>query len=174
MKITRRQLKRIIVEALLLEQDSNFVWRSSPEDYVRDLFSNGSIRSRNKDFVSLSFDSESGGMDNYGEVVMKLDLNKILAAGGIIVDYEDPDFWESFPDIAKHVTGYAGEDDYIDRGGDEEFGMDFADMVMDFEEEQEIVVPHLPLSAVVSISSKSPLSQETIDLINDEGIPIEA
>jgi hypothetical protein len=174
MKITRHQLSRIIVEALLSEQDSNFVWRSSPEDYVRDLFSNGSIRSRDKEFVSLSFDPESGGMDNYGSVTMKLDINKILSAGGIIVDYEDPDFWEAYPDVAKHVTGYAGEEDYINRGGDDEWGMDFADMAMDFEEEQEIVVPHLPLSAVVSVSSKSPLSQETIDLINDEGIPIEA
>ena len=131
MKITKRQLTRIISETLLLEQESSFVWRSSPEDYVRDLFSNGSIRSKNKEFVSLSFDPDSGSMDDYGEVTMKLDFNKILSAGGIVVDYEDPDFWEAYPDVAKHVTGYSGEEDYINRGVDEEWGMDFEEMVMD-------------------------------------------
>ena len=132
-----------------------------------------SIRSRGKAFVSISTDPDSGSMDDYGDVVMKLDRNKILAAGGIEVIYDDPDFWYEFPDVAKHVTGYAGEDDYLSRGGDEEFGMDFDEMVMDYEQEAEVVIPELPAEAIVSVSSSRPLSQETLGLLKQNNIRVE-
>ena len=166
-------LIREYVRRLLLEQNENFLYRSSPEDYVQSLLKNGSIRSRGKDFVSVSTDPDSGSMDDYGDVVMRLDRNKILSAGGIEVIYDDPDFWNEFPDIAKHVTGYAGEDDYLARGGDEEFGMDFDEMVMDYEQEAEVVIPELPADAIVSVSSTEPLSQETLNLLSQRGIRVE-
>ena len=173
MKITRKQLRQIIKESLLLEQVGDFLYRASPEDYVQNLLRDGSIRSRGKDFVSISTDPDSGSMDDYGDVVMKLDRNKILAAGGIEVIYDDPDFWYEFPDVAKHVTGYAGEDDYLSRGGDEEFGMDFDEMVMDYEQEAEVVIPELPAEAIVSVSSSRPLSQETLGLLKQNNIRVE-
>ena len=166
------KLLREYIRGLLLEQVSEFLYRSSPEEFVQNLLRDGSIRSHGQDFVSISLDPASGGKDNYGEVTMKLDREKIFSAGGLEVVYDDPDFWNQFPAVAKHVTGYAGEDDYIDRGGDEEWGMDFPDMAMDFEEEQEIVIPELPLDAVVSVSSTVPLSQETLDLLSKNGIPV--
>ena len=166
-------LLREYIRELLPEQVEDFLYRSSPEDYVQSLLKNGSIRSRGKDFVSISTDPDSGSMDDYGAVTMKLDRNKILSAGGIEIIYDDPDFWNEFPDIAKHVTGYAGEDDYLTRGGDEEFGMDFDEMVMDYEQEAEVVIPELPADAIVSISSTEPLSQETLDLLSQRGIQIE-
>tara|TARA_Y100000592_G_C5312596_1_gene240892 strand:+ start:78 stop:584 length:507 start_codon:yes stop_codon:yes gene_type:complete len=166
-------LLREYIRELLTEQVEDFLYRSSPEDYVQSLLKNGSIRSRGKDFVSISTDPDSGSMDDYGAVTMKLDRNKILSAGGIEIIYDDPDFWNEFPDIAKHVTGYAGEDDYLTRGGDEEFGMDFDEMVMDYEQEAEVVIPELPADAIVSISSTEPLSQETLDLLSQRGIQIE-
>ena len=167
-----KKLRRYI-RAVLLEQTEGFFYRSSPEDFLINLMKSGSIRSRGKDFVSISTDPDSGSMDDYGDVVMKLDRNKILAAGGIEVIYDDPDFWNEFPDIAKHVTGYAGEDDYLARGGDEEWGMDFDEMVMDYEQEAEVVIPVLPADAVVSVSSVEPLSQETVDLLAQRGIKVE-
>ena len=173
MKVTKRQLRQIIAEALLQEQAGTFLYRSSPEDYVQSLLKNGSITSRNKAFVSISTDPDSGGMDDYGAVTMKLDRDKILSAGGVEVIYDDPDFWDEFPDIAKHVTGYAGEDDYIDRGGDEEWGMDFEEMAMDFEQEAEVVIPELPADAIVSVTSAEPLSQETLDLLTQHNISVE-
>tara|TARA_Y100001973_G_C5132850_1_gene298719 strand:- start:394 stop:915 length:522 start_codon:yes stop_codon:yes gene_type:complete len=173
MRITRRQLRQIIRESLLLEQSTEFLYRASPEDYIQNLLRDGSIRSRGKDFVSISTDPDSGSMDDYGEVVMKLDRNKILSAGGVEIIYDDPDFWNEFPDIAKHVTGYAGEDDYIERGGDEEWGMDFDEMVLDYEQEAEVVIPELPAAAIVSVTSTEPLSQETLDLLTQNNIPVE-
>jgi hypothetical protein len=173
MKITKYQLRKIIKETLLLEQAGNFLYRSSPEDYVQNLLKNGAIKSRNKAFVSISTDPDSGGMDDYGSVTMKLDSSKIFAAGGVEIIYDDPDFWMEFPDIAKHVTGYAGEDDYIDRGGDEEWGMDFEEMAMDFEQEAEVVIPELPADAIVSVTSAEPLSQETLDLLSQHNISVE-
>jgi len=173
MKYLRQYIKQLLVEHALLEQANAFLYRSSPEDYVQNLLRNGSITSRNKAFVSISTDPDSGGMDDYGAVTMKLDRNKILSAGGIEVVYDDPDFWDEFPDIAKHVTGYAGEEDYIDRGGNEEWDMDFEDMAMDFEQEAEIVIPELPADAIVSVTSTGPLSQETLDMLAQRGISIE-
>jgi hypothetical protein len=172
MRITHRQLRKIITETLLIEQAGSFLYRSSPEDFVQNLLRDGSIKSQGAAFVSISVDPDSGGKDNYGEVTMKLDRDKILAAGGIEVVYDDPDFWDEFPDIAKHVTGYAGEDSYIDAGGEDEWGMDFADMAMDFEEEQEVVIPELPVDAIVSVTSSDPLQQETLDLLLQNQIPV--
>ena len=166
-------LLREYIRELLVEQAEDFLYRSSPEDYVQNLLRNGSIRSRGKDFVSISTDPDSGSMDDYGSVTMKLDRNKILSAGGVEIIYDDPDFWNEFPDIAKHVTGYAGEDDYIERGGDEEWGMDFDEMVMDYEQEAEVVIPELPADAIVSVTSAEPLSQETLDMLTQHGISVE-
>ena len=166
-------LLREYIRELLVEQAEDFLYRSSPEDYVQNLLRNGSIRSRNKEFVSISTDPDSGSMDDYGSVTMKLDRNKILSAGGVEIIYDDPDFWNEFPNIAKHVTGYAGEDDYIDRGGDEEWGMDFDEMVMDYEQEAEVVIPELPADAIVSVTSAEPLSQETLDILAHRGISVE-
>ena len=167
------KLLREYIRHLIKEQSESFLYRSSPEDYVQNLLRNGSIRSRGKEFVSISTDPDSGSMDDYGSVTMKLDRNKILAAGGIEIVYDDPDFWNEFPDIAKHVTGYAGEDDYLARGGDEEFGMDFDEMVMDYEQEAEVVIPELPADAIVSVSSTEPLSQETLSLLAQREIRVE-
>lgn len=167
------KLLREYIRELITEQVEGFLYRSSPEDYVQNLLKNGSITSRNKAFVSISTDPDSGGMDDYGGVTMKLDRNKILSAGGIEVVYDDPDFWDEFPDIAKHVTGYAGEEDYINRGGDEEWGMDFEEMAMDFEQEAEVVIPELPADAIVSVTSAEPLSQETLDLLTQHNISVE-
>ena len=166
-------LLREYIRGILKEQSEDFLYRSSPEDYVQNLLRNGSIRSRNKSFVSISTDPDSGSMDDYGAVTMKLDRNKILSAGGVEIIYDDPDFWNEFPDIAKHVTGYAGEDDYIERGGDEEGGMDFDEMVMDYEQEAEVVIPELPADAIVSVTSTEPLSQETLDMLAQRGIRVE-
>ena len=166
-------LLREYIRRLLLEQTGDFLYRSSPEDFVQNLLRDGSIKSQGAAFVSISVAPDSGGKDNYGEVTMKLDRNKILSAGGVEVIYDDPDFWYEFPDIAKHVTGYAGEDDYIERGGEDEWGMDFADMAMDFEEEQEVVVPELSADAIVSVTSSEPLSKETLGLLAQRGIEVE-
>jgi hypothetical protein len=166
-------LLREYIRELLVEQTEVFFYRSSPEDYIQNLLRNGSIRSRGKDFVSISTDPDSGSMDDYGAVTMKLDRDKILSAGGIEIIYDDPDFWNEFPDVAKHVTGYAGEDDYIDRGGDDEWGMDFDEMVMDYEQEAEVVIPELPAEAIVSVTSTEPLSQETLDMLTQQGISVE-
>ena len=166
-------LLREYIRKLIREQIDSFLYRSSSEDYLQNLLRAGSIRSRGKEFVSISTDPDSGGMDDYGTVTMKLDRNKILAAGGIEIIYDDPDFWNEFPDIAKHVTGYAGEEDYINRGGDEEFGMDFDEMVLDYEQEAEVVIPELPADAIISVSSVEPLSQETRTLLSRRGIVVE-
>jgi hypothetical protein len=161
MKLLRKYIRK-----LLTEQPRGFLYRSSPEDFVQNLLRVGSIRSQGKNFVSISSDPDSGGMDDYGSITMVLDRNKILSAGGIEVIYDDPDFWDEFPDIAKHVTGYAGEEDYISRGGDEEWGMDF-------EEEAEVVIPELPADAIVSVTSPEPLSKEILDLLSQHGISVE-
>ena len=167
------KLLREYIRKLINEQAEDFLYRSSPEDYVQNLLRNGSIRSRDKAFVSISTDPDSGSMDDYGSVTMKLDRSKILSAGGVEIIYDDPDFWDEFPDIAKHVTGYAGEDDYINRGGDEEWGMDFEEMAMDFEQEAEVVIPELSVDAIISVTSTESLSQETLDMLAQRGISVE-
>ena len=105
---------------------------------------------------------------------MQLDFNQIMSGGGVEVDYEDPDFWEAFPAVAKHVTGYMGEDDYLDQGADETTGQTFQEYAEDFYEEQEVVIPRLERDAIMNVSSKVPLSQETLDLLAQYNIPVKS
>lgn len=161
--------------------DESSAWRNTSEEFLYNLLKDGHIQSRGKEFVSMCLDENSGGQDDYGDVRIQFSLEEILNQGGIICDYEDLDFWESYPEITKHVTGYESEREYY-----ESLGFDNAqecyesneltwDMFINsYKDEEEIVIKKIILKPglILSVSSKKPLSSKTVNLLNKNNIKI--
>ena len=102
-------------------------------------------------FISLSRDSESGGMDDFGgkEIVIEFDEEKIFKQGAEEIWYE-PEFFEKFPDICLYVTAYKGEEDYYEQlnisgpeEAEENMEMTWDQYVEDYAHEEEIVMKEL-------------------------------
>ena len=98
---------------------SGSVWRSARQKWLEDLITNHGIIDHGDNYISLSFDSNSGGQDNFGggEVTIEFDEKMILRQGEQQdlgeVGYND--WWmEEHPDVCRYVTGYETKEDYFD------------------------------------------------------------
>lgn len=99
-------------------------------------------------FISLSFDSNSGGQDHFGgkEIIIEFDEKMIFKQGAIEIEYY-PEWMEENPKICRYVTGYKNEQDYYeqhDYANAEEananFDLTWEEYLEDYKTEQEIVM----------------------------------
>ena len=165
----------------LNESEKHSLWRNTSEDFLYNLLKNGKVSSKNKKFISLSEDPDSGGQDFYGNVRIEFNENEILSQGGIFVDYEDPNFWKKHEDVAKHVTGFRNAKEYYDdRGyeGAEDANLN-ADLTWeqyceDFSTEMEVVISSIKFTdnLILSVSSKKQLGKEILKELNSYKIPV--
>lgn len=123
------------------------LYRTTSIDFLKNLLKNKKIKSKGKHFVSVSFDVNSGGQDNYGDLTIKFDSEILFNQGAIEIYYDDPDFWEENPKITRHVTGYENEEDYYDGIGyenaeeaNDNYELDWDSFCQDFASEEEVVI----------------------------------
>jgi hypothetical protein len=153
----------------------NSLWRNTSEEFLFDLLKNGTVKSKGREFISLSGDEDSGGQDTYGDVRIEFNKDQIIDQGGIEVDYEDPRFWKKYPNISRHVTGYENSKDYYLDKGYKNAKEANADMEFTWEQncesyshEEEFVIPAISLEKdlILSVSSKKKLSPAVVKLLN--------
>lgn len=147
------------------------IYRTTSEEFLVNLIKNGKISSKGKDFISMSNREDSGGQDDYGNVLIEFDREKLSNQGAIECDYEDMNFWAEFPKICKHVTGYKGEQDYYKRSGSE---LSWEQLLAGYAEEDEVVIPSIKMEngliKKVTFKKGKP-SKETIELLKKNHIP---
>jgi len=158
-----------------------FLYRNTDEPFLLEILKKGKVYSRNKKFVSLSKEPDSGGLDEYGNVRIIFNGNLLFKEGAIEIYYDDPEFWEEYPEIAKHVTGFRDAKDYYkDKGykGPEEANengeLTWEQYCEGFSDESEVVIPFIKMmpNLISSIQSKDKLKKETIDLLAKFNISI--
>jgi hypothetical protein len=135
------------------EQKQGSLFRSTDQDWLRIFLDQDQIMSPSGPgkYISLSRDSESGGMDTFGgkEAVIEFDEDMIFDQDAIEIFYE-PEFFEKYPDICMYVTAYKGEQDYYEQndlsGRDEAMEsteLTWEDYLEGYEHEEEIVMKRL-------------------------------
>lgn len=130
------------------ESNENVLYRNTDIGWLLDFLTNKSIKQerRDKKFISLSLDKESGSQDKFGDTKIIFNKDKLENQGAIEVYYEK-EFMEMYPKISKYVTGYENEKEYYNdkdlKNADDaiknnEFTWD--EYIKSFEHEQEFVI----------------------------------
>jgi hypothetical protein len=166
----------------LLEKSNQYsLWRNTSEEFLLELLKKGKVSSKGKKFVSLSEEPDSGGQDVYGDVQIEFDGDLLVKQGAESVYYDEPDFWDKFPLIAQHVTGFKNAKAYYNDKGyknaeeaNEDGELTWEEYCECFSDEAETVVPQIKLvpNLILSVHSKSNLNQETMDLLLKLNVPI--
>lgn len=166
----------------LLESSNKYsLWRNTSEEFLIELLKKGKVSSHGKKFVSLSEDPNSGGQDDYGDVQIEFDGDLLIKQGAKSIYYDDPDFWDEFPLIAQHVTGFKNAKAYYNDKGyknaeeaNEDGELTWEQYCESFSDEAETVVPQIKLvpNLILSVHSKRTLKPETIDLLLKLEVPI--
>jgi len=94
-----------------------YLYRNTSQDWLIRLLKNRTISSLERDYISFSKDPKSGGQDYYGSIHIIFNRKRIESEGAIEVLYDDPEFWEEYKDVAKHVTGYYDAEEYYNNKG---------------------------------------------------------
>lgn len=91
-------------------------------------------------YISLSFDSDSGGIDDFGgsEIIIEFNENLIFQQEAIAVDYT-PEFMKMFPSICLYITAYESEEDYNKQENTHE-DFTWEEYIKTYEHEEEIVM----------------------------------
>lgn len=135
-------------------------------------------------FISLSRDSESGGMDDFGgkEITVEFDENEIFKQGAEEIWYE-AEYFNMHPEICIYVTGYEGEEDYYkqkDYTGPEEanenLDLTWDQYVEDYEHEEEILLKELRYTPglIKNVVIYKPASPILIEMLEEFDIPYKA
>ena len=110
---------------------SGSVWRSTDQRWLQYLLDQDKTldiekyykqlnpsRNHSGKFISLSFDSDSGGQDSFGgkEIVIEFDEKLIFEQDAIEVEY-DSWWFDDHSDICVYVTGFKDEKDYYENKG---------------------------------------------------------
>lgn len=129
------------------------LFRSTDQMWLRILLDQDQMiyPNREEGFISLSIDTESGSMDEFGgkEITIEFDQDMIMNQDALEIYYE-PEFFEQYPKLCLYVTGYKGEDDYYKQKEYEDAedawsnsDLAWEDVVSDFEHEDEVVMTKL-------------------------------
>ena len=149
--------KIIVVRESVYTAIDNKLYRNTDENFLYNLLKNGSIKSKGKDFISLSLKENSGGQDNYGNVRITFNSKELENQGAIELWYDDVDFWKQYPDITKHVTGfnnadeyyqnneYENEEDFEKRGQNDFNTSSWLGLLDTYSPEAEVVIPKITM-----------------------------
>lgn len=159
---------------------TNIIYRNTDEEWLKELLKYGYIKD---DFISFSRDEESGSMDDFGDVNIQFNEDKLDEQGLIIVGY-DEEFFEQNPDICQHVTGFKSKEEFYENSdcdNDEEAikncELTWSEYIEDFMGEDELVVKDKleytdGLIEHVIFNDEGPES-ETIELLRKNNISYE-
>lgn len=161
------------------------VWRSTSQEWLLAFFKNNMFIDHKEKFISFSFDSESGGQDNFGgkEIVIEFDKSIILEQAkkqGYGKVYYDEDYFEEHPDVCLYITGYKSKQDYYEDNDvlDDEEAYEKTDMLtweMNIEtymHEQEIVMKKLEYkeNLIKNIVFHVPANKQLLNIIKRKNI----
>jgi len=141
------------------------LYRNTSQQWLINLLTDGSIMTENKEWISISQDHNSGGMDNYGHCRIVFNEEMIYNQGAIEIDY-DVDFFREFPAICAHVTGFSTEKEYYANLGysdaeeaDENSELNWEQYCETFSGEDEVVIHEIKYEPGLILS---------IELINEQ------
>lgn len=133
-------------------QTDSFLYRNTSQQWLINLLQHGSIQTLGKKFISLSLQPDSGGQDHYGNCHIVFNADLLYKQGAIEIVYDEPQFWQQHPKIAKHVTGFNSAKDYYnnkDYAGPEDAN-DNSDFTWEqycenYSDEQEVVIEKITM-----------------------------
>lgn len=135
------------------EQKQGSLFRSSDQNWLRIFLDQDQTiyPNREEGYISLSRDSESGSMDDFGGKELTIEFNEeMIFDQGALEIYYEPEFFEQYPKLCLYVTAYKGEEDYYEQKDYENAedawnnsDLAWEDVINDFEHEEEIVLQKL-------------------------------
>lgn len=159
-------------------------YRNTNQEWLFNLLKYGFITTFNKKYISISSKEDSGGMDHYGDIRITFNGDILNKQGLIDIEYNE-DFFEEYPNICKHVTGYNSKDEYYkqhDYDNEEQYFKDtdnvdvisWSQNIDDYEAEAESVIEKITLvpNLIIQVEyfNNEKLSNELIDLLNKNNI----
>lgn len=157
-----------------------FLYKTSGQEWLINLLKNGKLKTINKDWISLSLVENSGGQDDYGKMTITFDKYMIMSEPNAYeVDYEDPDFFDMFPTITRHITGFNNEQEYYDNIGyanaeeaNEDGELTWMQNINSYETEQEVVLDEIKYKdgLIINVEFNEEPEQELIDLLKLKNI----
>jgi hypothetical protein len=174
------------MRARLINEDlkQGSVFRSTDQNWLRIFLDQDQIiHAKPGRFISLSYDSDSGGMDNFGgkEVVIEFNEEKIMQQEANPIYYE-PEWFDKYKEACMYVLAYKGEKDYYEQKGyagpeEAERNMDFTweQIIEDYEHEQEILMKKIKfvpgiIKNILIINKPHPI---LIEMLEENNIPYE-
>lgn len=114
--------------------ESKYIHRWMDDNELLKLLKNKKVAS-NKKFVSFTLDPMRIRSAGFSGNAVTFNRRNFESLNKAIEVWYDPDFMRLHPDICLYVTGYKGEEDWDEMGF-----VDWETYILDYEEEQEIVV----------------------------------
>lgn len=156
------------------------LYRNTSQQWLINLLTNGKIKTEGKNFISLSLDPDSGGQDNYGPCHIKFNGDIIFNYDSTYeVDYEDPEFFEQFPLITKHITGFSNSKEYYDSIGydgpedaNDALELTWEQQCEGYSSEQEVVTEEIVYEngLIITVEFSEKPESKLIDLLNKSKI----
>jgi hypothetical protein len=168
-------------------KESEKIYRNTHIKWLLEFLKKGETdRSKENRFISFSFEPDSGGQDDFGDIHIEFDSNEVFKQGAIAVEYNEY-FFEQNPDISAYVTGCKSEDEYYqdhnykDKEDFEANGHEDMDTLMwstvieDYEGEAEIVIKKLEYipGMITKVILDKPINKKDVKFIESFGIPVE-
>jgi len=156
----------LVIQESLTKVDS--IWRTTSSEWLDNLINKGWIQTHGKKFISLSHEQDSGGQDNYGDVTIQFNKDLLDQQGLIDVWYE-PKFFEKFPDVCKHITGFRNETEYYSNLGVKskqeawnQGQLSWEDLIESYQDEAELVIEKIVLvpNLIISVTGNASKSAQ--------------
>lgn len=157
-----------------------YLYKTAGQEWLINLLKDGKLKTINKDWISLSLVENSGGQDDYGKMTITFDKDMIMSEPNAYeVDYEDPEFFQMFPTITRHITGFNNEQEYYDNIGyadaeeaNEDGELTWMQNISSYETEQEVVIDEIIYKdgLIINVEFNEEPEQELIDLLKSKNI----
>lgn len=163
---------KLFEELISEDRQDGFLFRNTHPNWLIGLLKKGMIKAEKGRFLSFSADSNSGGMDDYGDMQVQFNLDEMMRQGIVQIDYT-PYFFNNNPEISFYVSGYEGEEDYYEnldvQDAEEAYEngeLSWEDIIADYSEEEEWVMDKLKWTPeLIShvLFKKNPKLQKLLD-----------
>ena len=168
-----------LVELYMIEAvKTGSVWRLATQNWLEKFLDNGGVIDHGDRFISLSYDDDAGGQDNFGgkEVLIEFDEDEVLkqlSQQGLEPIEYSPEWFEEYPEIAQYVTGYSSEKDYIEDHEDE-FDIPWESYIEDFSFERELVLKKLKYTSklIKQVIINKPAKQSLLNKLRRNKIKV--
>lgn len=157
-----------------------YLYKTAGQEWLINLLKDGKLKTINKDWISLSLDEYSGYTSDYGNMTITFNKDMIMSEPNCYeVDYEDSNFFEMFPTITKHVTGYSNEEEYYsDKGYDgpdeanDDGELTWEQYCEGYSDEQEVVIDEIFYKdgLIINVEFNEKPEPQLLDLLKSKNI----